>query len=684
MATYHIDIYNGNDANDGSTWALAKKNIPTPQASNDIYKFCKTPDPIGTGVNATWTKGNAIVTTASPLTKSIEQCVGSTWVVSPSVTASTYATQRKLGATCQQFTIAAAFTTGKIAYKTLAAPIDLSSFSQLSLWANNSSLVAANISQYRICLCSDSIGNVIVNSLPLTEFYDINVMQAMVLDNGAPLGINIASIAIYGYVDTTTQVQVRLSNIFACNDILNIHSLIGISTEKINSLWYSPQSIVDNTIIVDCGTRAVETTNYVEDTVTTELITRKAFQVKVAATTDYYIVLSNTVSYEFELSFGWNPITDIQDSLTWFDAVCHKGTLISKPSNPNYFIIKNIGLTRGEAINYGGGSYICGENIQVINCYGITQGVFVTAAQLTNKKMTYVNNILISHCFKLTNSVALVLGCQKSNNVRIKCCNAGATSGLYLVINSNHGEHDYIHVSENNYYEAIQMPSHMGNTPVAYNTIRNAKVTNTGTLALKVLGNFNVFIDFESETNILVSGENYFRYSKKTYLYPLTGGIGNYGHHQYRAVTDSIYSMGYNKWYGTIVYFNPDVKRLLTSTGAWVYSSSNASPEEQLQSMGTLKLGEIYAMAGEETTVAIWLYRDSAVNSTVKIIMRKDINDINDNIIIDVPITATDWQQFNIVFTPLITGIFTIEIKLNKSFGEASGSAAWVDSIYKI
>jgi hypothetical protein len=142
--------------------------------------------------------------------------------------------------------------------------------------------------------------------------------------------------------------------------------------------------------------------------------------------------------------------------------------------------------------------------------------------------------------------------------------------------------------------------------------------------------------------------------------------------------------MGYNKWDGTIVYFNPDVKRLLTSTGAWVYSSSNASPEEQLQSMGTLKLGEIYAMAGEETTVAIWLYRDSAVNSTVKIIMRKDINDINDNIIIDVPITATDWQQFNIVFTPLITGIFTIEIKLNKSFGEASGSAAWVDSIYKI
>lgn len=74
MATYFIDFAGGNDANDGTTFALRKKTYTgiTPTAGDEV-RFAKSPDPLPIG-NATWTTGTrpdpiniASSTNASPI-----------------------------------------------------------------------------------------------------------------------------------------------------------------------------------------------------------------------------------------------------------------------------------------------------------------------------------------------------------------------------------------------------------------------------------------------------------------------------------------------------------------------------------------------------------------------------------------------------------------------------------------
>jgi len=57
LATYFIDFAGGNDANDGTTFALRKKTYTgiTPTAGDEV-RFAKSPDPLPIG-NATWTTG---------------------------------------------------------------------------------------------------------------------------------------------------------------------------------------------------------------------------------------------------------------------------------------------------------------------------------------------------------------------------------------------------------------------------------------------------------------------------------------------------------------------------------------------------------------------------------------------------------------------------------------------------
>lgn len=60
MATYHIDLVNGNDANDGSTWALAWKTFEFGAtaariAPGDEIRVAKSADPTSLGQTALWT-----------------------------------------------------------------------------------------------------------------------------------------------------------------------------------------------------------------------------------------------------------------------------------------------------------------------------------------------------------------------------------------------------------------------------------------------------------------------------------------------------------------------------------------------------------------------------------------------------------------------------------------------------
>ena len=164
----------GNDTNDGSTWALAWKTITSGAtaariAPGDTIKVAKSPDPTSIG-NATWNNLSKTVTLAAALTANVELC-DAAWTPSANVTASTNTSNFKIGTCSSSFAVAAAFTTGKIAYKALGSAVDYSAYQQLSFWFLASTVVAAN--SLKLCLCSDTTGDTIVDEfvIPATDVY---------------------------------------------------------------------------------------------------------------------------------------------------------------------------------------------------------------------------------------------------------------------------------------------------------------------------------------------------------------------------------------------------------------------------------------------------------------------------------------------------------------------------------
>ena len=147
--------------------------------------------------------------------------------------------------------ISSSFTTGKVAYYTLPATLDLSGFQQLS-W-----MVATNQGERQLRsngdhglsfrLCSDTTGDTTVDTIPWVgeHLNNSNYWHAMVRDKGSNFGSSIRSIALYldERVDSYTgNYYLHLHNIVACKassaaDSVTHKSLIGKNTTAMKS-WY--------------------------------------------------------------------------------------------------------------------------------------------------------------------------------------------------------------------------------------------------------------------------------------------------------------------------------------------------------------------------------------------------------------------------------------------------------------
>jgi hypothetical protein len=174
----------------GSSWADAWLTITSGATAariqpGDEIRVSKTPDPVSLGQSATFTDGSQGVVLATAVTKAIEDAnkgTGGAWTVSANVTGSNNSS-RKLGSTAATFQPAVAFTTGKVAYAAIAGggTQDFSAFQYINLWfrANTTTNIAANT--YKICLCSDTTGDTIVNEINLPASNSNNSWQCLVV-----------------------------------------------------------------------------------------------------------------------------------------------------------------------------------------------------------------------------------------------------------------------------------------------------------------------------------------------------------------------------------------------------------------------------------------------------------------------------------------------------------------------
>lgn len=357
MATFYIDPENGNDANAGTSFALAWKTIKTGAtaariAPGDVIRIKKSPDPTSIG-SCTWTDTSRNLTIPANVIKDVDMGESS-WTASANVTCTTSAT-RKQGNTSSSHAIGAGFGTGLASYKALGAATDFSGYQQLSFWIRSSAAITAGT--YRINLCSDAAGATPVDSFDIPAIPVANTWHAYTVNKGSALGASIQSVALYRVsgADTPT---ILLDNIIACKatssaDALNLRSLVGKNTAS-EPWWFTIESVSGTTLVLGgqpgANLNASRAFRGTSESVAT--YRREQFLVDTPgasagdSTASHLVNDSGSVAGGYiTFSGGWNE-TDMstQTGETWYDGV--NGLAMGLQIAQAYCIIEKLGFAR--------------------------------------------------------------------------------------------------------------------------------------------------------------------------------------------------------------------------------------------------------------------------------------------------------------------------------------------------
>ena len=259
MANLHVDLYNGNDANDGSTWALAKKTVSFSAAqiaAGDTIKISKTPDPVSIG-NATWTddQNYIVLDNAIDIFNIAKDVI---WTKEPTGDVTISQNAGKVSSLSRnRFTFDSAVQLNKKQAYYPTGLIDLSSFQELSfiLYTNANGIVDNSII---LALCSDAAGNVPVDyfNIPYTGSsygaFCFNLQRT----GGGNLSNNIQSIALY-----TSGLNTNLASKYLTLDWIYATKTDGINLNTVftkNSLalggdegYYLPSAFDGNIVYID-------------------------------------------------------------------------------------------------------------------------------------------------------------------------------------------------------------------------------------------------------------------------------------------------------------------------------------------------------------------------------------------------------------------------------------------------
>lgn len=376
MATYYLDLENGNDAADGLSFANRWKtfsNGPTAArtAPGDTIRVMASRPKQSLGL-AAWVDNTKKVTFATSRWKLIDNAE-SGWTASANVTITYQSANTRVGAGQMILSVASAFTTGKAAYKTLAAPLDLSAFQQLSFFMRQYSIYSAT--SISIKLCSDTIGDVPVDSFEVTGLTSFQWTQwaSMLVDKAAALGSAINSIAIYVDLDPGAAAYTLYFNNFVA--VLDKESPLCITNLSIISKqtagepeWYPVHGFLSDTEVILGGNSSTDYYDAyrnipwrgVSETVETWVINT------IPTTNLYSIVEGGTAVAPIHYSFGWDRATmSTRDGITWM----HGRGLLGYPWVPNTYGSLKFSYF-GVVAFYSSGIYLT-HGARVENCEGV-------------------------------------------------------------------------------------------------------------------------------------------------------------------------------------------------------------------------------------------------------------------------------------------------------------------------
>lgn len=394
----------------GSSWADAWLTINTGATAariqpGDTFRIAKTADPVSLGQNATFTDGSSTVTLTSAVTKKIEDASSAIpWVASANITVGSN-TIRKIGATAVTITPATAFTTGKAAYCPIAGggSQDFSGYRYLNLWIRPTTAVAVAANTWRIALCTDTIGDVIINAFSIPAMSANIGWNCFVLDLGSAMSGVVQSVAVYALSDPGTT-AISINNMFASNGNISLKTLIG----KSGDVNYNIQSIDGTTIKIDSNNNALGGKGYSGTTSTETLYYQVPFDTAVTASWATMNEAGDTLNDPNKYSFGWNTSSNTRDGYTLIaNTLVGAGTAITPVA---YSTIEYLKMARYSVGVAGNPSWV-----NVDNCIfsGLANPISSTSSSMLISNTKFLNS---SSGLSVAGYTAIFKNCEFRNS----------------------------------------------------------------------------------------------------------------------------------------------------------------------------------------------------------------------------------------------------------------------------
>lgn len=614
------------------------------------------------GASGTITKANnLVVKTASPLVKNIALCGGlgqkPAWTASANVTTS-QTTTNKEGNGAANIAIAAGFTTGKAAYYTLPASLDLSAFQQVSFWVYLASGTVGAAGSVYLALCTDTIGNSVAHTCNIPALGATSVWVPVTVNLGTNLNAAIQSVALYVVTDNGAQTFI-IDNIIACKaessaDSVTLTSLISKSDGTGDESWYPIQSINNDVIMIANqnvnGPLTAAIMGYSGATETVTSYKRETIKVDAQATLTgaglNVVTDSGTAGNLISYSGGWNR-TDMstQTGVTWLDGQNGNSYGVNLTS------VNYISLDRINACRYNAGLLgSTATNVTIGSIYTIatSTGVSVNAS---------------SSAFNITN-----IWSNNSNTFNLSGIGHNIAN-IKLVANNASGGVSF--ASTRNSYVGAIAASNNTNQNISFGTGAMNVTVGTATLtasplsrAISVAAANNCYINGGSSSGnaagILFSsyGELYlnnFTINEAIETEVSAGVAGGIAYSNRHDNTDN------NSWVflaglGTVNQQSSVVDSPATTAWQMRPTTTDATAISPVR----LKIGTVVCAASALVTVTVRMRRDDTGLTMRLVCPGGQISGVANDVSADMTAAANTWETVTITFTPSKAGAVDI------------------------
>lgn len=448
--------------------------------------------------------------------------IRATWVASASVTTTIGTSSFPKGAFLDQIAIAAGFTTGKIAYYTLPATLNLSDYQQLSLFINQT---AGTLGGLTISLCSDTIGGTAVDTFTIPSTGALNVWTPFTVNKGSALGSSIQSISISRAANNGAQ-TFQFNSIVAVKSPTSVDALSNTSLVTKNNGTEGAYAVggfggSDGTIVfLDSSPTATNLTitggAYYGTTETAGLwryeplnpytLNSAALPATQVGSTSYTIFPANNGILNNPITFsgGWDSTNmSTRTGQTWFTNQNGYSYGLYNSSPTNYITVDRVNYTRC-LFGYYSDTSALGNIIQNCN-YTATSN---TGMQFISTPQVQLQSCIVTNT-AANNGVNIVVGSTDVNNPNvINNCTISGNVNNNLTINTSAGS-PYYTITNSSFNTSSQTginTSQLGYATITSNSINYFNTTGL-TTTQNIIGTINnlTFVPEPQGASFLIS-----------------------------------------------------------------------------------------------------------------------------------------------------------------------------------